>query len=269
MIRAKFNYSKRAKINCNLKDVINDSLSELEFFLNYLKNKIPDSLHILIEKLILEYEKGIDYGIVIDADYEILSLHPELLKRSINQILSLVEYNKYNKHSIDDLIDIDALDLVRASNLFEFSFKSSLLKIMPYKEVIEFIKQFSDDVVHSRKNPDKFVDSLEELLDRYKSGAEQWQMQSTVAKIINDEKMLYKVSRCKWAEVLKDFDLKFCYSMMCYQDFENAKNQNPNFILTRTKTILMGDDYCDFCYHDTRNDKDIAHPSEKDFQELG
>ena len=60
-----------------------------------------------------------------------------------------------------------------------------------------------------------------------------------------------------------------CYAMLCYSDFQGAKNLNPNFILTRTKTIMMGDEYCDFCYHDTQKVKEITHPSEKEFQELG
>jgi hypothetical protein len=32
---------------------------------------------------------------------------------------------------------------------------------------------------------------------------------------------------------------------------------------------MMGDEYCDFCYHDTRKDEDLSHPSESEFEELG
>ncbi len=57
--------------------------------------------------------------------------------------------------------------------------------------------------------------------------------------------------------------------MLCYSDFQGAQNLNPNFVLTRTKTLMMGDDYCDFYYHDTRKDKDLSHPRESEFEELG
>ncbi|MFX1302296.1 MAG: L-2-amino-thiazoline-4-carboxylic acid hydrolase [Promethearchaeota archaeon] len=57
--------------------------------------------------------------------------------------------------------------------------------------------------------------------------------------------------------------------MLCYSDFQGAQNLNPNFVLTRTKTLMMGDDYCDFYYRDTRKDKDLSHPRESEFEELG
>lgn len=93
-------------------------------------------------------------------------------------------------------------------------------------------------------------------------------MQECVIGPLDEERLLYKVKKCEWAEMLKDFDVELYDAMMCYSDFQGAKNLNPNFILTRTKTILIGDDYCDFCYHDTRKDQDLTHPSEKDFEDL-
>ena len=140
---------------------------------------------------------------------------------------------------------------------------------MPYKEAIKYIKKFADEVAHSKKDPSNYVSNLEELFKRYEGILKRWQAQSIVAGISDDGKLLYKVNKCRWAEVLEDSDHELSYAMMCYQDFENTKNQNPNFILTRTKTIMQGNEYCDFCYHDTRKDKEIIHPSEKDFQDLG
>ena len=113
------------------------------------------------------------------------------------------------------------------------------------------------------------MDSYEKLVERFKNNLGRWQMQECVIGPLDEEKMLYKVKKCAWAESLKDFDRELCYYMLCYSDFEGAKNLNPNFILTRAKTIMMGDDYCDFCYHDTRKGNDLTHPTEKKFEELG
>ena len=57
---------------------------------------------------------------------------------------------------------------------------------------------------------------------------------------------------------MKGLDSELSYFMTCYTDFENTKNLNPDFILTRSKTLMMGDDYCDFCYHDKRKVKEVT-----------
>ena len=140
---------------------------------------------------------------------------------------------------------------------------------MSREETIEYVKKMTEEVSVSRNNPDNYVDSFKESMDRFKNNLGRWQMQESVAGPLDEERLLYKVKKCEWAETLKDFDLELCYALLCYSDFQGAKNLNPNFILTRTKTRMMGDDYCDFCYHDTRKVKEITHPSEKEFEELG
>ncbi len=262
-------YNKNAKLSYKLRNVITPLLNGLEKFLKRVKAKMPDSFHTIIDDLNTTYEIIEGYNVSVSSDHEILNQYPKVLKGSINHILFLVNYSKYNPASIDEEIDIDALDLVRTFTHFEYIILSSLLKVMSHKNTIEYIKTLSNETAQSINDPDNYVESFEALLDRFKGNLDKWQMQESVAEIIGAEKMLYKVNKCEWGEMLKDFDLDLCDAMNCYQDFENTKNFNPNFVLTRTKTILMGDEYCDFCYHDSRKDKEITHPSEKDFQELG
>jgi len=262
-------YNKDAKLSYKLRNVITPCLNGLETFLKKVKTKMPDSFYTIVDDLNTIYENIENYDISFSSDYEILNQYPKLLKGSINHILSLVNYSKYNPNSIDEEINIDALDLVHTFTHFEYFFMRTLLKIMSREKAIEYIKKLSDEFSRLRSDPSNYINSFEALLDRFKENSERWQMQESVAEIIGEERMLYKVKKCEWGEVLKDFDLELCYAMNCYQDFENAKNLNPNFILTRTKTILMEDDYCDFCYHDSRKHKDLIHPSEKEFEELG
>jgi len=234
-----------------------------------VRNKNPDSFPVIIENLKNFYEKIEKYNVSIDSEYDILSQYPKILNGSLNHVLALINYTKYNPDSIDDEIEIYALDLVRTFTQFEYFFMISLLEIMSHKEAIEYIKRMADDIVHSRKDPSRYIETTEGIIGRFAVNVERWQAQDIVADMSDDEKLLYKVKKCRWAEVLKDFDPELSYAIMCYTDFENAKNLNPNFILTRTKTKLMGDEYCDFCYHDTRKEREITHPSEKEFQELG
>ena len=261
-------YNEKAKLNFKIRDVITPCLNGLELFLKDVKNKIPDSFPIIIDDLKNFYEKIENCNVSFNSEYENLNQYPEILNGSLSHVLSLVNYTKYNPDSIDDEIEIFALDLVRVFTQFEYFFMRSLLKIMPREKAIGYVKELADEISHSRNDLSNYVESFEALLNRFQGNLERWQMQECVAEIYDDKRMLYKVKKCEWGETLRQFDLDLCYAMNCYQDFENTKNLNPNFLLTRTKTILMGDDYCDFCYHDTRKDKDLNHPSEKEFQEL-
>jgi len=262
-------YNERAKLKFKIRDVINPCLNGLETFLKDARKKIPGSFPTIIDSLNNFYGNIKNYNVSINSEHEILNHYPKILKGSLNHALSLVNYTKYDPDSIDEEIDIDAYDLIRTFTQFEYFFMNSLLKVMSREEAIEYVKNMANEIAQSRRDPDRYVNSFKELIDRFTTNLERWGAQEIVYDIVNEGKMLYKVKKCRWAEVLKDFDLELCYAMNCYSDFENAKNQNPNFILTRTKTILMGDDYCDFCYHDSRKDRDITHPSEMEFKKLG
>jgi hypothetical protein len=82
---------------------------------------------------------------------------------------------------------------------------------------------------------------------------------------LNDGQVGCKVTKCKWHEVLKEFnDPDLEYAVICHYDFEAARCHNPNFKLTREGTLAQGCSCCDFIWHDTRVEKNPAHPS-KDF----
>lgn len=261
-------YAENPKISYKISDVITACLRGLETFLNYITENKTDSLAAITEYLIEKFDNNKDYGIKVEMNYEILNQHPELIKRSINAILSLFNFSKYNPKSIEEQTEVDVSDIIRTLNHFEYSFMNILHSIMTREETIEFIKKMADDLVQSRKNPENYVETFEDVLERFKGGLERWQSQEVSFQNLDNKKLLYKVNKCRWAEVMKGLDLELSYILTCYTDFENTKNLNPNFILTRSKTLMRGDDYCDFCYHDTRYEKEIMHPSDKEFLEL-
>ncbi len=261
-------YVENPKISYKISDVITACLRGLETFLKYILDNKPDSLTILTENLIENFNNNEDFGVKIGSNYEILNQYPELIKRSINTILTLFNFSKYNQKSIDEQTNVDVIDIIRTLNHFEYSFMNVLQSIMTRDETLKFIKKMADDFVHSRKNPDNYLETFDDVIDRFKVGLERWQSQDVSFNNLNNKKLLYKVNNCRWAEVMKGLDLELSYTLTCYTDFENAKNLNPNFVLTRSKTLMMGDDYCDFCYHDTRYVKDVVHPSEEEMLKL-
>jgi hypothetical protein len=140
------------------------------------------------------------------------------------------------------------------------------MEILTFEEVIDYYRNFVEVLTKSRRDPKNYVNNLRELSKNFGDFSERWHDLEATLEIIDEQTMVYKIKKCRWAEDLKDFDSKIGYSIMCHQDFERARNFNPNFLLTRNYTIMEGNEYCDFCYHDTRNKKNIVHPS-NDFWE--
>ena len=55
---------------------------------------------------------------------------------------------------------------------------------------------------------------------------------------------------CLWADVFKELNATDIGKiMLCDTDFPSTKSLHPKLRLERTKTIMQGDDYCDFVYH--------------------
>jgi hypothetical protein len=58
-----------------------------------------------------------------------------------------------------------------------------------------------------------------------------------------------RTTRCLWAETFRRKNAgDIGYANTCHGDFAAAKTYNPKLRLERTKTLMEGDDYCDFKY---------------------
>ena len=59
----------------------------------------------------------------------------------------------------------------------------------------------------------------------------------------------FDVTRCGYAEMYERLGIKELGSILsCCRDFAFMDGFNPEIQLVRTKTIMEGDDICDFCY---------------------
>ena len=263
-----FEYKENTKLKFKIKDIIQISLAGLETFLSDVQEKIPNSFNIIVDHLISLFEKIEDYEIHISDNYKILKSKPQLITKGKNMILSLLNYSKYQPNSIDEEIDIDIRDIIHTFNHFEYFFIDSLFQITTYNEAITYYQNFVNKLTQSRRDPTKYVENLHALVNNFKEFSEKWHDLEAVLEINDDGILIYKVKRCRWAEDLKKYKPEIGYAIMCHQDFERAKNFNPNFTLTRKHTLMEGYAYCDFCYHDTRIRKEMNHPSEDYWKKL-
>jgi len=65
----------------------------------------------------------------------------------------------------------------------------------------------------------------------------------------SETEVKFDVIRCKYAEMYKQHGLeKYGHLLSCGRDGALMEGFNPDIKFTRTRTIMEGDDLCDFCY---------------------
>ena len=72
-----------------------------------------------------------------------------------------------------------------------------------------------------------------------------------VAEIVEDapQAFEYRVSKCLWAKAFREEEAgDIGYAMVCHPDFAVASAFNAKLKLTRTKTLMQGDDCCTLRY---------------------
>ena len=278
----RFNYEPNAQVELNIKPILRNIIIGLDEFIDFVREKYPVEFERYQSRLRLEYmelvrrEKSSSYDDHIDklvAEYE--NMEPPLkatdfgfLKLSILAFLSLLKFEKYLSQFNDNHAKWDAADLIRAMNVFDYYQVSSLLSIMSKEHAIKVVSEFIESRLEERRNPENYDQSLGALIERITPGYERWRSQDVAIKVDGDMRAIVRVSRCKWAEIMEDFDKDLAHAMICNSDFKNATIFNEEFMLTRTQTLMQGADYCDFCYHDKRYDNDLTHPPKQEFEDL-
>lgn len=278
-----FKYKENARIKINLRNNIINLLDGLDDFLKEIEVKYKDKYIDYCESLLKEYSRisnikdtSKSLKEVYEEIYEqyekkteyLLSKNLDLLSSSIQAILILANYDYYKDQHENEEIEMKATDIIHVMNIFDYYQISSLLAIMSKNEAIKETKSFIENMLEHRRNPDNYLRNLDGLIERFTPGYERWQSQTSTFKKLDEGNLLLKVSRCAWADSMKNFDSELSYTFICNSDFKNASLMNPDFILTRTKTIMQGDPYCDFCYHDGRIDKELKHPSKQAFDNI-
>ena len=64
---------------------------------------------------------------------------------------------------------------------------------------------------------------------------------------LSETKYHYHIVRCRYAEMYAELGIRdLGYLLSCSRDFDMIRGFNPRMKPTRTKTIMKGDDHCDF-----------------------
>ncbi|MFX1413649.1 MAG: hypothetical protein ACFFA2_07380, partial [Promethearchaeota archaeon] len=175
MEKDEYIYNEKATRRLKIKEIINNNLAGFAEFLHHIQKELPDLMNKYMEEVISQCEINLDYGISIDSENEIYQKNPLLLNKSINKILNLLNYPKYQNSPIDEEVSVDVGDLVKTYTNFDYLQANSLLNVISREEAINFIKDFITRHIKSLRNPDNYYNSLEDLIDYFKKINKEWQ----------------------------------------------------------------------------------------------
>ncbi len=155
-------------------------------------------------------------------------------------------------------------------NKFEISYEDYMLaRFLPMLGVIQkFISEFGeektlqivsdyiDELARIQINQSRNKNQIENftqfkisLLELYTT---EFMNNSVTFDIIEDtdDKLVLKFTKCLWAKTFNKlgFDGKPGYRTACRANYSLAKNLSPNVKLTRTKTLMQGDECCNLIY---------------------
>ncbi len=263
-------YNENGTIDIDLADYINRNLFKIDNFLMKIDGYKLELLGPYLEKL----EKELDQNIMevpdisINVKLEILGIYPDLLEKAKKCILSFMNYDKYSSQPNNDKLTMLVSDYLRGYLFFSYTILHTLTMLMTKYEVIELWKEFVDDFI--KNNPPEFTtNNLDDLLVDLDQFTKMYQGHKCITFKLDSGPVGFKITKCLWFEVMRELeDKELCYAISCTGDFQTYKMINPDCELTRPKTLVAGDSYCDFFLIDVREEKKVEHPSEEFWSKL-
>jgi len=262
------NYVENSTLAINVKEFLNLVMIRINFFLQKVMDVYPNKVHLVVNEL----DSTISYNensIMMElSDDSLIKKYPNLISLFSHSILEHFGLLKLTTIP-DDEIEITVETYLKTALYYQYTLAKSLLSIMNHSSAVKFFQGIIDDEIKKERDPKKYLNKLADMNPESEKFQERCRSHDVIEFTINEGRQGVKVLKCKWYEVMKELDDPIMsYAVACHYDFEATKSMSPNFILTRPKTLMMGDDYCDFCYHDTQIVNHVKHPSEEFWKDL-
>jgi len=263
-------YNEKLTQTMNIPRMLKANIDAADEFLDFFvtqKKVNEDSLLTGLNRVILNYREDYteaikQFPVEVDEKWKILQDKPKLVDLLMTVFFTNINFKSYADKLEDGKALLKMEDAVPGYYLCEFCVAKAVSEVIPFEDAVKFIQEYTI-LTHSRPNPRrKKFDKLSEFrewLEPLCKDSHQF-----ISEIEEDEsEYRFYVSKCWWAQALQKYgNSEIFTAMICHGDFATAKLYNENFILTRNKT-RMGDNCCDFCYHDKRQQSEITHPNQK------
>lgn len=126
----------------------------------------------------------------------------------------------------------------------------NLMKEIGQKKFLEMLKRSS--ILLQKVEPEKNIDYSDRTLKLWSeniiNACKTMDNRLSYEIVRNDnERFEVNFTECLWAKTFREADAaEIGFAGVCYQDYEMAKAFNPKLTLTRTKTLMQGDNHCNF-----------------------
>lgn len=160
-------------------------------------------------------------------------------------------------HKFDDKLDITYGQYIMDSMEGEVALQRELEQVLGKKKTYKILRNWAEKrtvklIKEHLEKSGVVITDLEDFvnyMDKMWSSASS-QRTNTCEKIKMDTgSVTYKVTECIWAEKMKELGASDLGQLtMCDIDFLTASAYHPKIKLIREKTIMNGDDCCDFTY---------------------
>ncbi len=284
----KMKFSKHGKLRENIVETIRplEKAEEFNFrrlncLLDYVLVNRPTIYYEFIEKLKKKWQTLVDSQSfheipksIMDVveQYVTLRNQAELVRLKLTLFIQLIGISE-NKFVENNPIDVKLSNFTKSAVIPEYNWVAVLSEIigkrdsiMMYKAAIErYIVQYDTPTIST-------FDTLEDMREAFLKFIDSGRLgRLRVSSNVEDGVWIQRCDNCEKIESLGDlsgYDREILSSVMCIGDFQVTRLFNEHFVLTRRETIVKGDSYCDFVYHDIRYDKELSHPSKEFFANI-
>jgi len=280
------NYNENLEVEFHLKNFVNRVLMRLNSILEYLVNNHPDlflpyvrALGSRLSKIIKQEEEISSALSSLLRNYRLKEKDGKmplidffrLLRNKMIEVTKLsLNLQKYYECKPRRRMRITLFDKTRGTIIPSYLVAVTLEDIMPREAALEFYKYYIDSEYEVKTTRPSPLTMLEEILTLYERESDY--THNFIPFKAKDGVMGMKITRCMKEEALssfeKEYDREFAYIVECYSDFHRTKRMNENFVLTRDKSLVMGNPYCDLCWHDKRFVENVKHPDKEFWEEI-
>ncbi|MFX0060909.1 MAG: L-2-amino-thiazoline-4-carboxylic acid hydrolase [Candidatus Hermodarchaeota archaeon] len=265
----RYKYNPKVKLKINVLNVPRFNLRVLDDLLSQLTRDFPETVNTYVEHLSNRFEEQAieTYSMTPEGKFAVLQKFPTLIEKAINAHLCCLGYSKYTSEVLDEKIEVFVSDALKGGLMFRYLMAIALTSIMSREKAIQYFQKFIDDF--TRRNLHERVEDLGSELKSRSKFFNTYHGHECVTKFIEKGRLVRKITKCMYHEVMKEVnDPDFSYALCCHGDFEETKQINEHFVLTRKKTLIQNHEMCDFCIHDTRIIEQITHPSPEFWENL-
>jgi hypothetical protein len=160
-------------------------------------------------------------------------------------------------HKFDEKFDITYGQYIKDTMEGEVALEKELERTLGKEKAHQLLRSWAEKrtVQGLESYLEKSKTRIESFNDFKKHYEEMWNSPHmkhthTCETTVNEpDRVVYKITECIWAKAMQDLEAAELGKVtMCDIDFVSASVYNPKIELVRTKTLMNGDDCCDFTY---------------------